>query len=413
MEWFNRKILIAFASSNILWQITFVSCELFILRIIDPDLIGIWQMVILIQSYSIISRLGIINAMNREFPYLLGQENLKKANDVHTTTLGFVLMNGVLISAVFVGLAFYFGQRGFNWQIAFFSMSIIVFLEFINNYFEAILRGHKHFGLISKFQLGLIPVLILSLFLPWEYNFGGLCMRAIIISIVKFFILLVIVLKYLSIPQFKIPIFKELFNIGWRLWIWNYLKNISKSFPRLVIATFQGTGLLGLYAPVNWVNMAFTSLSGSIGSYIYPHLSYNLAKNDSSIGQQSLLISKYTVLIFLPLTVIGVILIPYFIPIILPKYISAIKAMQVSLIAGLFDSINISTAAFATLKAWKPMFSHVTISILIKGTLVLMGYFLFEDKLLGVISGLCVSSILMFGITWKMVGSLDNMIKER
>ena len=78
MEWFNRKILIAFASSNILWQITFVSCELFILRIIDPDLIGIWQMVILIQSYSIISRLGIINAMNREFPYLLGQENLKK-----------------------------------------------------------------------------------------------------------------------------------------------------------------------------------------------------------------------------------------------------------------------------------------------------------------------------------------------
>ena len=114
MQWFNRKILLIFASSSIIWQITYVGCELAILRFVDPDMIGIWQLVLLFQSYSAISRLGIMNAMNREFPFYLGQKNEAKAEAVHTTSFFFVLMNGIILSLFFIGLSFYFGSKGLS-----------------------------------------------------------------------------------------------------------------------------------------------------------------------------------------------------------------------------------------------------------------------------------------------------------
>ena len=287
-------------------------------------------------------------------------------------------------------------------------MAIIIFLEFIANYLEATLRGIKKFSQISKYQLCLIPIALLTLLFPLEYNFIGLCIRAILISFLKLLILLILTFEYLSMPKFQMLVLKNLFNLGWRLWIWNYLKNLIKSFPRLIIVTFSGSGLLGLYAPVNWINMAFTSLSGSISAYIYPNLSHNLAKKDSNIGQQALYITKYTLIIFLPMTILGIFLLPYIIPWLLPKYIVAISAMQVSLVAGLFESINLATTAFATLKAWKVMFTHIFISIALKGILILNFYFMFDNKLLGVATGICIASILMFGITWRMVSLLDK-----
>ncbi|MDF1865111.1 MAG: oligosaccharide flippase family protein [Saprospiraceae bacterium] len=413
MEWFDRKILLIFASSSVLWQITFVGCELAILRFIDPELIGIWQLALLIQSYSAISRLGIMNAMNREFPFYLGQANEEKAKDIHTTAFSYVLINGLVLTVFFMGLAFYFRDRGVNWMIGFSAMAIIVLIEFVNNYFEATLRAVNKFKLISIYQIGLIPIAILTLLLPWKYDFFGLCIRATVISISQCLILFFLASKYLSFPRFQIPVFKDLFNVGWRLWIWNYLKNIAKSLPRVIIASFSGTTLLGLYAPVNWMSMAFTSLSGSISAYIYPNLSFSLAKkSNSAIGHQSLLTAKYTLLIFTPMTIVGILLLPYCIPWLLPEYSAAIPAMQVSLVAGLFESVNLSTTAFATLKAWKPMFYHVSISIFLKGILVLSGYFLFDDKLLGIVIGVCIASIIMFGITWKMVSNLDNKAIE-
>jgi O-antigen/teichoic acid export membrane protein len=411
MKWFNRKILFLFAGSSILWQITYIGCEFAVLRFVDPELIGIWQLVLLIQSYSAISKLGIINAMNREFPFFLGQKNEEKANDIHQTTFAFVLLNGLVLSLFFIGLAFYFQPKGTNWIFAFGAMGVIIFFEFVSNYFEATLRGVNKFLKVSRFQIILIPIAITSLFFPWKYDFVGLCIRASIVSGAKFIILFFIVNKYLSIPKFQFPTFKHLFNIGWRLWIWNYLKNFSKSFPRLILATFSGTTLLGFYAPINWINMVFTSLSSNISSYIYPNLSYSLAEKESAIGSQALQVAKYTLLIFLPMTIIGVILIPYLIPIFLPKYAIAIPAMQISLVAGLFDSINLATTAFATLKAWKPMFDHVGITIILKGIFILLGYFLMEDKLLGVSIGLCISCAILFGITWKMVRDLDKNLK--
>lgn len=408
MEWFNKKVLFIFASSSILWQVTFVITEFVILRLVDPEYIGIWQLILLIQGYSLISRLGILNAMNREFPFSLGQQNTQRAKIVSNTTLYFSLINGFILSLFFFILSLFYKTNDQNWRVALLSMAFIVFFEIINNYLESILRGVNKFQLLSKYQLSLIPIAIISLLLPWEYNFIGLCIRAVFISLFKGTILLIISYKYLNVPKFNFGMFKELFQIGWKLWLWNYIKNLVKSFPRLAIATFSTTTILGLYAPVNWVSMGFTSLAGSISSYIYPNLSFQLAKGEHSVGYQSLKIAKYTILIFLPVTIIGIILIPYFIPVLLPKYIAAITAMQVSLVAGLLESLNLATTAFATLKAWKAMFYHTFIGLVLKGSLIFSFYFLFEDKLLGVSTGLCIASVFMFGVTWIMVKRLDN-----
>ena len=103
INWFNYKDFLSFFGGNIFFQISAIFCELIILKLVTVNQIGLWQFALLLQSYFIISRLGIINAFNLEYPLALGKRkitkiiNLKKTVNAH-----------VIISAFFQFFAFQF-----------------------------------------------------------------------------------------------------------------------------------------------------------------------------------------------------------------------------------------------------------------------------------------------------------------
>ena len=57
-SWFSKKSFPLYLAGNIFYQLCFILSEILILRIIDVEIIGIWQWVLLLQGYSLISRLG-------------------------------------------------------------------------------------------------------------------------------------------------------------------------------------------------------------------------------------------------------------------------------------------------------------------------------------------------------------------
>lgn len=401
MKWFNKRVLLIFSSANILTQIIIILSEFVILRLIDPDKIGLWQALLLIQGYAVISRFGILNAFNREYPFFVGLGDKKNAQDILSTTAFFIFINAIVALFLIISIGITV-KTDFLWRIAIIVAAFQFLIESIVNFYESLYRSNRQFTKISKIKLAIIPVVIATLLLPYNYDFYGLLIRVLIISGFKLFILY----YYNSIPisfLFNKKKFWFLFHNGWKLWLWSYLKNFSKSLPRLVLLSFSGSILLGLYAPVNWMNMAFINFSGSITAYLYPNLSIELAQGSTNIGKQSLKISLYTFLFFLPVAIVGVTCIPFVIPFLLPNYSEAIVAMQIALVSGLIDIFLISTTALASIKHWNYMYSHLAWMIIIRAICVIGGYYIFTNSLNGVALGMLVSSIILSIITYLYV----------
>lgn len=409
MKWLNKKVLLFYSVSNITYQLFFAACEIILLRFINPELIGVWQFIVLIQSYAYVSRLGVLSAINREYPFYLGKEEHTKAEDIYGTGYSYSWVNGALLLVFFLILGFVWNDRAIEWRWASWAMGIIVLLEMTSTYYESTLRSINKFQLLAKFQLFLIPILALSLLLPWKLDFLGLCLRATLIAIVRIAYLHLLVIKAHHITlTFDRKTLEKLLGIGWKMWLWGYLKNINKSIPKLIIASLETTLVLGLFTPINWMKTIFYNFATSIGAYIYPNLSYQYAKQNLKVGANTLRITVFTALFSIPFVIVGVLLIPIMVKLLLPQYITVILPMQIALISSIFEIFMISNMAFATKKAWKLMYVHILVTILIRFIGIFTCYQLFEDKLLGIAYGLLFTSVLVAFITTYLVSKVDK-----
>ena len=143
----------------------------------------------------------------------------------------------------------------------------------------------------------------------------------------------------------------------------------------------------------------FYNFSVSISSYIYPNLSFQLAKNRINVSNQALKISFYTSLFSIPFILVGYFLLPLFIDTFLENYSLVIRPMQIALISSFFEIFLIGNMAFAVLKAWRYMYFHIIIVIISRFSILYYFYFTYSDKLLGIAYGLLYSSIVIAFLT--------------
>ena len=59
LQWFNLKAFGGYLGGNLLFQLVTFAAEFAVLKMVDIEEMGLWQMALLIQGYVIISRLGI------------------------------------------------------------------------------------------------------------------------------------------------------------------------------------------------------------------------------------------------------------------------------------------------------------------------------------------------------------------
>lgn len=386
---------------------TVLFTELWVLRVIEPNLIGIWQFAIVLKSYLMITRLGILNAMNRDVPHLDGRGQTTKSEQVLQTAQAFCVINGLLLFCIYLSFAFFFreqqGQIGFAFKV----MAIVVLGEILVSYFESVLRAKGRFVTISWIRIFHIPMVIVSLVLPSRFGFEGFCYRYLLLVVAQLFLIIWFGAVRVKLT-FRWHIFLELFQTGWRLWIWSYVRNISKTMPRLVLVGFGSLTALGLFAPVNWMFLTLGAISAVIASYFYPQLSFAAGSGERSVGVACLNIGWQTVAFLSPVAIFGPFLIPGAVVIALPEYISATRAMQVALVAGWVEAFLVCTIAFAVLKAWQQMFLYLACALLLRSLACAIGYVYFTDHLLGVSSGILFANILLGFIAWLQLRKIDS-----
>ena len=66
-------------------------------RFIEPSLLGIWSYFVVYEVYGNVSRLGVINGLGRELPYLLGRNEKEKALDLSSTALFYAIISNLVL----------------------------------------------------------------------------------------------------------------------------------------------------------------------------------------------------------------------------------------------------------------------------------------------------------------------------
>lgn len=353
------KSISLFTSSAVILNISSLISGFLVYRWIDPYYIGIWQTMMLIQIYSSFMRLGIINGMNRELPFFMGQGDLEKAHKCAETTQYFSLANIVIFVALALPALFLVKLKP-DWHFPLISIGIVICLNFYNAYLAGTFRANADFEKLSYIQFIDSAFRLLSLVLVFLYGFKGYCLREISIAVLV--TLMTHLWRPIKVkPEFDRAIFKTLLKTGLPIFSGTYLFNFFNTLPRLVLIKFGSIEMLGLYAPVLTLIGAMGIVPDSIGTYLYPKLSFQLGlDNDSErLWKQSLKSHLALLAIGIPLAVVGYLAIPYIIDNYLPKYIRTKDIINMGLVAGVFFSFKFGYTILVTLKSWVYMSIYI------------------------------------------------------
>jgi O-antigen/teichoic acid export membrane protein len=368
-SWFSKKSFTFYLAGNISYQLCFILSEILILRIIDVEVIGIWQWVLLLQSYALISRLGILNSFNREYPYLLQRKENSKSFEILAVTKFHLSISVVLQILVFCTLAVYYWiYVGISERvILLFTISFYILADSYVNFSEAILRSKSDFKKIAITKMSFAVILLISVFLPYSMDFYGFVLRIILLQCI-FLVTHYHLNKTLSnIKQFfSLSVWKSLFNDGWRVWLWSYLKSFHLNLPKIYIANFLGVTALGYFTPINWVLLAFSLITSSLASFIYPTLSRKYAEGEKNLVWKTYTIYATVFLAAVPLAIIGYFILPAAIKYILPNYIDIIGAMQLVAISSVFDVFVLIGSSWVALKDYRRMFFMVAMMLFVR-----------------------------------------------
>ena len=385
-----RKVLVNFTMASLGLMAATMLSNLVIIRWLEPEETGVWQTLVLAQSYMAFAQLGFFNGLNREFPFWVGRGDSDKAHRMAATTLTQSLFCALFSFLIFGGALLYFGDER-TWLLGLTAMGVMTSAGFYRDYLAATYRTSQAFNALAGVHWSHALMLIVTVPLVALWGFDGLCLRLIILGAVVPF------LMHRTRPVNVTPSWdwgcvRELLSAGAPLLALSYLITLANGFDRVLLLAHVGVLGVGLFAPAIAVKNGIQALPVAINQFISPRLSQTLGERGDprALWRTSWMATGATCLVMVPVIAIGWFAIPPLVEAFFPKYTQAIYPAQLLLLSGLFTGISAGTAVLASLKAWVPlgMFSVLNVAAF----WFLPSYFMEQgDPLVGVATGWLVA----------------------
>jgi len=307
-------------------------------RFTDPAILGLFNGLGLVLSYTPFLLLGLPNGMNRELPYYYGKGDATKAKELAATAQTWALLVSSVVAASLLGLAGYYAIKGdwllsAGWTVQACGAFFILYGQF---YLEMTFRTQSDFVKISIIQVIQQTIGLCSVALVWVADFLGLCARAMLMGF-----------SYLGLlwywrplrvrPQWNWFNFQHLIKVGMPIFVVGQMNLWWGASISTAILFLMGTRSLGIYQVASIVNATIVTLTNSAAQVTYPRMVEAYGKGARlsqvlGIPQKAILVS---ILIGIPAVALGWILMPAAIEFLLPKYTGGIHAAQWTLLAAL------------------------------------------------------------------------------
>lgn len=365
--------------SSIFGSVTSLFAGFFTYRYIEPVFLGIWAFFSILEVYSTFSRLGVINGIGRELPYLLGKNMLAEARKLASTALGYSIISNLflfIIVPIFV-FSFYFNAHNIYHILSLIVIVLRILFSSYTSYLSVTFRTGESFIDLSRIQNVLSVIKLFSLPLVIYWGFTGLLIREFMLSFLEmiFFHIKRPMKVRIELDRFS---FISLVKVGFPLFMVSYLVGVIETFPRIYIVKFGTITDLGLFSPVIVILGLAVILPNSIVSYMYPKMSFEFGLHESRVKLWKVV--KFTAIIsFLssvPMFIVVYVLADQ-VTWLFPKYSASVPYLKISSFALLFIGYKSSSLTFSVLKSWKSMIINtlVFLAVSVLSIIILKQFF--------------------------------------
>lgn len=360
MAWLDRWIsgetrrFLSFGASSLALTVANMVGGMLALRWVPPELMGPWQATLLLQAYCEFLKFGVLNGMNREFPFRMGKGDEVGAMQSLATTLAWLRIGSLLGFIAFFCIGFVNWEKGTAWQVAAIAGALQWSFAYYANYVQASLRGGDDFARLSLIQYATAAIGLILLPLVAFGGFIGFCGRAVL-QVAFSAIMLRSVMKFRPIPFLNREDFFRLVRAGFPLFVASYLFHLGMNAERSALLTLGDEKLLGLFAPVAAVLSAVLVIPNAAALYVYPQLSRTLGKDadPSKLWDLAWRNTRVTAAIAAIVAIIAWIVIEPMTRAIFPAYLAAVPAMKWAAASGVFLAFRPMSTALPALQAWR------------------------------------------------------------
>lgn len=406
-----RTVFFRYLSSSILGSIVGIFSGFFTYRYIEPSILGIWTLFTIYEVYATFTRLGVINGLGRELPYLFGKGDYDEAEKLASTGLFYSLFSNVIL---LMALPFILNEKSIDWNdnnyvLAFIIILTRIVLSSYTSYLSVTFRTNQSFSDLSNITNILTILRLFSLTIVVYFGFTGFLFRELLLSIFEMALMHwkrpISVLPKLS----KCDLFK-LFKVGFPLFLTSYLFSFIDTIPRLYIIRFGSIEQLGLFSPVVIMLGLAALLPNAISSYMYPKMSFEFgaSQDKSKIWRIVFLTSTASLISGIPLFLCVYFLADY-IYLIFPKYAEVSDYLKITSFGMLFIGYKSSGLSFSVLKSWSTMIFNGLIFIIVS-VLSLVFFHAFISDVLKVAS---LSIVISFGFMFFFTFFLSYRVTHK
>lgn len=393
----NYRTLAHFSSASVGLNVATLIANFLILRWLEPETLGLWQSLLLIQTYSLIIQGGVFNGLNRELPYSMGNGDERAVMELAGTAQAVSIFGAILLSICAAGVLF------FPLNISIRLGAAVVFIcsagAIYRNYLTVTYRADRAFATLAHIRMVETVMVLFTLPLIYYFEYAGLAGRFVIITFLG------VILNHIYRPlhvktQFSTSHLIRLLKVGLPIYICGYLLTVSSTFPRLILLSEDGLKQVGLFAPVYAVMGMMQMLPESIAQYIYPHMSYRYGKtgDPESLWPMAWKTATGVVVLSLPGLVVCMFAVPWIIEWFFPKYVESAVAIKWGLISGVFLGGAISVNALLSLKAWLWLTVYTAFQVISTFLLSFSLYRIAGNPLEGVAAGYAIAQGLSFPV---------------
>jgi O-antigen/teichoic acid export membrane protein len=306
-------------------------------RFAPPAVLGFFYGISLVLGYAPFAQLGILNGLNRELPYYIGRDDRQRAHELASAAQCWALGLGGMGAIALVALALWYASTGrldltAGWIANAFGL---LFLFYSQMYLQITFRTSGDFARLSIINVVQSSAALLFVSLVWLYGFYGLCLRSVCVG----FVGAALLWKFRPLrvkPHWNKQHIRHLFKIGAPIFIVGQIYSWWIVLDSTLVLKYTGVKGFGLYQLAIMADQAIGILPLAVSQIVYPKMAEEYGRSGSLkniilIAVKPILV---TVVVLVPVVIVGWLALPLLVEWLLPKYVDGISAARWSMLSA-------------------------------------------------------------------------------
>lgn len=391
------KVLLRFASTQMLYNILKMVAGLLVVRLVVPEIYGAFTGVGVYLGYVMLGQIGVFNGLKRELPYELGRKHHRYANLLAGAGWSVTLVVSSLVALVFLYFFFKAVMHGdTRYMIINGSYVIIGALHLASkNYLPSLYRTNSEFNTLSRINVYLAIFNIASVSLLLWHSLYGLCTRGILLIVVEFSALFYF-RPFKVRPIFSFNLIKRLIHTGFPIYMLGQVRQQWYTVINTMIVTLGGATAFGYYALANIVNGALGVVPTAFSQVIAPKM-YSMHGQKRPVKEVLKITVKpiiFQLVLISSVATVTAFLLPPLVEWFVPKYAEGIPAAQWALFIPVVLCLTPALSYFNVVKRQKWYFVSLLTGALLGTAYIYYRYLTDGFELVFFPQGIIIGTIL-------------------